>query len=112
MLLPLLTSHVILYLTFFVRQALLSKRSRDADVQWGIFGAVLVMVIWSMSSQTPGVTRAQFYYGHVLAVMLLLTVAYFHVIHVRKYVLQAVGIYALDVFWSAVETISGPSKRE
>ena len=77
-----------------------------------MFGVFLVLTIWSMSSQTPGVTRAQFYYGHVVAVMLLLAVAYFHVVYVRTYVLQAVGIYALDVCWSTVESVWGGKKRD
>ncbi|EEP77181.1 predicted protein [Uncinocarpus reesii 1704] len=81
---PLLTLHAILYITFFMRQSLLAKRSSDADVQWGMAGIILAWAIWSMSSGGKTLTKRQFYLGHVAMVMGLLVVAYFHVVHVRR----------------------------
>ncbi|EFW20192.1 conserved hypothetical protein [Coccidioides posadasii str. Silveira] len=99
---PLLTSHALLYTAFFILQSLFSKRINDADVQWGVTGIFLAWIIWSMSSGGKSLTKRQFYVGHVVMVMGLFAVAYFHVIYVRRYVLEAVGIYVLDVSWYAI----------
>ncbi|WEW55315.1 hypothetical protein PRK78_000744 [Emydomyces testavorans] len=111
-LLPLFTLHAILYMAFFIRQSLLSKRIYDTDLQLGMLAVGLVLNVWSMSSEARGLTRWRFYIGHVVAVMALLAVAYFHVVYVRTYVLECMGIYALDMSWYVVRRYWSGSKKD
>jgi hypothetical protein len=103
---PFLTLHAALYLTFFTLQTdpipLLPKRLRDADVQLGITGITLVGVLWTTSSSTAlglrkRIARRTFYVVHVVLVIMLLVLVCFHVIYARKFVVEALTVYAVDV---------------
>jgi DMSO/TMAO reductase YedYZ heme-binding membrane subunit len=107
---PLLTLHAALYLTFFTLSRLLAWRLRSSDVQLGITGILLVLVLWVTSSSVMAlgglrrrVGRRTFYVMHVSLVGALLAVAYYHVVYAQKYVLQALAIYAVDVVSYTVE---------
>ncbi|EEH39600.2 hypothetical protein PAAG_01789 [Paracoccidioides lutzii Pb01] len=103
----LLSLHAFLYIMFFVQNGLLEKRLKDADVQFGIVGILVMGVVVGMSRWVKGrgsskrasgsVSRGTAYLLHVSLVMGLLAVVYCHVEYARKFVVQAVGIYGVDV---------------
>ncbi|KAL1961332.1 hypothetical protein VTO42DRAFT_60 [Malbranchea cinnamomea] len=111
---PLLTLHAMLYMMFFALTTepvpLLPKRLNDLDVQLGITGISLAFVLWITSSSWRAwgglkkkVSRETFYAVHVSLVLGFFVVAYFHVEYARKYVLQALAVYAIDIVAAEVE---------
>lgn len=106
--------HGTLYLTYFAQITdpvpLLAKRLEDLDVQLGITASSLVLVLWATSSTwrrlgglRKKVSRETFYVVHVSLVLVLFAAAYFHVEYARKYVLQALAVYAVDIVAAEVE---------
>ena len=113
---PLLTLHAASYLTFFALTThpvpLLPKRLGDLDVQLGISGILLVFALWATSSTWSKVgglrrrlSRRVFYVVHVSLVGAFLVVAYYHVQYARKFVIQGLVIYAVDVVNYEIEKI-------
>lgn len=107
-----------LYLSFFALQnnlvPLLYKRIRDLDVQLGILGVFLVLILW-MSSLTArfgrkGFGRRKFYFLHVGLVLGLWAVVFFHVKYTRKFILAAAGMYGLDLAMYVFSNI--PRKKQ
>jgi hypothetical protein len=116
---PLLLGHAVLYLSFFVQSShpefgsLLLKRVRDSDVQCGLLAISVVVsillfvrpraavskgVLSSSSSPLGSMQdrRRSFYVVHVLLVLGLCLVAYFHVVHAQFYMLQALGAFVVN----------------
>ena len=129
---PLLFGHATLYLLFFVRTShpefgiLLAKRVRDVDVQCGI--SVLCSAIALLLFKRPhgvgskGVARTavgsiqerrqSFYWGHISLVVFMCVSAFYHVVHARKYMLQALGASVLNgaCSWAMIRWGSKVSK--
>lgn len=119
---PLLILHASLYLTFFALTTypvpLLPKRLYDLDVQLGITGITLVIVLWATSSSWGKIgglrrklSRQTFYVVHVFLVAGLLVVVYFHVEYARKFVIQGFVIYAVDVVNYEIERVRPEQKQ-
>ncbi|PGH04845.1 hypothetical protein AJ80_08454 [Polytolypa hystricis UAMH7299] len=115
---PLLSLHAILYLAFFAMNnhpvPLLPKRLQDADVQWGIMAVTLLLVMLGTSAAASGsgsgrkgvwrwwglrrrVSRDTFYALHVSLVLGLMGAVYAHVSYARRFVVQGLAVYAVDV---------------
>jgi NAD(P)H-flavin reductase len=90
----LLTLHATFYLNFFIRVNVLSKRIKDRDV---ILGLVCITIITITSTATITAIRKWnyrlFYMIHVVLATLFLPLAYFHVHHIRPFILESAGIY-------------------
>jgi hypothetical protein len=105
---PLLIGHAVFYLNFFAQSghpdfsSLLAKRIQDSDVQWGLGGLTLVILIllfvrplrtafWVQAWPASSIkTRRQvFYYVHVVLVAALCIAAYCHVPQARIFVIEA-----------------------
>jgi hypothetical protein len=59
-------------------------------------------VLWTTSSSTAlglrrRIARQAFYVVHIVLVIVLLVVVYFHVFYARKFVVEALTIYAVDL---------------
>ncbi|OAX80809.1 hypothetical protein ACJ72_04852 [Emergomyces africanus] len=109
----LVSLHSFLYIMFFVQNGLLEKRLNDADVQLGIVGFWVLAGLWGTSGWVAGWARSRGYSTsrlasgskskrtayvlHVVLVMMVLGTVYFHVEYARRYVVQALAIYGLDV---------------
>ncbi|EER45084.1 predicted protein [Histoplasma capsulatum H143] len=110
----LISLHSALYLMFFVENGVLEKRLNDPDVQIGIIGGWILVLLWGTSGWVVGWVRGQgnptsrssgsgskskrmAYVVHVALVIVLLGAVYFHVEHARKFVVQALMIYGVDV---------------
>jgi hypothetical protein len=116
---PLFLLHGTLYLNFFIRSyhpifgVLLYKRIRDTDVQIGIVGfsiAICVLIFnrtfwWGFRGlklfglDTPWGRRRIFNIVHLTLVMVLMSLAYFHVIYARVFVLQSVVLLIVNLAW-------------
>lgn len=92
----LISLHSALYLMFFVENGVLEKRLNDPDVQIGIMGAWILVLLWGTSGWVVGWVRGQgnptsrssgsgsklkrmAYVVHVALVIVLLGAVYFHV---------------------------------
>ncbi|KKZ58482.1 hypothetical protein EMCG_00973 [[Emmonsia] crescens] len=105
----LVSLHSFLYIMFFVQNGLLEKRLNDADVQLGVGGFWVLAGLWGTSGWTRGkgnstprlksgfMSKRTAYVIHVGLVMVLLGMAYFHVEYARRFVVQALVIYGVDV---------------
>ena len=106
---PLLAGHAILYLSFFIQSShpnfssLLEKRIQDADVQWGLGGITMAILLmgfarplsasrgmWSWTTAPIKTKRQAFYITHLFLVGALCFAAYFHVPQAQLFVLEAV----------------------
>jgi hypothetical protein len=113
---PLLMAHATLYLSFFAQSShpdfssLLAKRIRDWDVQWGLCGIVITILILLLArplGSTSGLRtiktgsihmkRQVFYIVHVLLVAALCLAAYYHVAQAQTFVLETLWAFALNV---------------
>lgn len=119
-----LFGHGTLYLLFFMQSShpeygsLLAKRVNDIDVQCGLLAVsvaflLLIFVRPRGAARKGGVQtrsatgsmqdrRRTFYYGHIFLVVLLCVVAYYHVSHAQKYMMQALGAFVINGAWSAM----------
>ncbi|EAW08177.1 ferric reductase-like transmembrane domain-containing protein [Aspergillus clavatus NRRL 1] len=107
---PLLLAHAALYLSFFIQsthpdfRSLLAKRIRDLDVQWGVFGilmAIIIVLFTRPTGSSPGLwvrkatsvqsKRRVFYLVHVSLVAVLCLAAYNHVVHAQLFVIETLG---------------------
>lgn len=92
-----------------MQNGLLEKRLNDADVQLGVVGFWVLAGLWGTSGWTRGrgnstsrlksgsMSKRTAYVIHVGLVMVLLGMAYFHVEYARRFVVQALVIYGVDV---------------
>ncbi|KAH8422710.1 putative metalloreductase Fre8 [Aspergillus melleus] len=106
---PLLAGHAILYLSFFIQSShpdfssLIEKRIQDADVQWGLGGITMAILLmgfarplsasrgmWSWTTAPIKTKRQAFYITHLFLVGALCFAAYFHVPQAQLFVLEAV----------------------
>ncbi|KAE8351798.1 rerric reductase like transmembrane component [Aspergillus coremiiformis] len=113
---PLLAGHAALYLNFFAQSShpdfgsLLAKRVQDLDVQWGLGGLTLAIMIllfgrplrttsWVQLWPTSSIKgrRQVFYYVHVLLVMLLCIAAYGHVSQAQIFMHEALGASVINM---------------
>lgn len=113
---PMLAGHALLYLSFFIQSShpdfgsLLAKRIQDSDVQWGLGGitmAIILMVfarpvsasrgVWSWTTAPIKTKRQAFYVTHLLLVGILCFAAYFHVPQAQAFVLEALLGFGVNV---------------
>lgn len=94
----LLATHAILYLRFFVKVDVLSKRIQHWDVRLGIiaFWTVNFLGILSIPPVRAKTYHKVFYRSHVVLSALLLAVLWFHVPYTRIYVGQAAIAWVLN----------------
>ncbi|KAF2666754.1 hypothetical protein BT63DRAFT_427176 [Microthyrium microscopicum] len=93
-----LVLHASFYLNFFAQIGVLSKRIRDKDVMLGVSSILLLLTIGSTAtSQIRGWNYRLFYSIHVIVPPILLSLLYFHVTHIRLYVLQSAFLFLLNI---------------
>jgi NAD(P)H-flavin reductase len=101
----LLTLHAIFYINFFARINVLAKRVNDRDV---ILGFICIIILTVISSAAIGTVRKWsyrlFYTIHVVLATLFLPLAYFHVHHIRPFILQSAGVYIVHLILRVVNS--------
>ncbi|KAF4555661.1 Ferric reductase NAD-binding domain-containing protein 2 [Elsinoe fawcettii] len=97
--------HAVLYLNFFVQVGVLGKRIRDWDVILGLLAISLYMLL---GTTALGWVRERSYrvfvVVHVAVAVVVLSVMWAHVHHVRVFVWEAVGVYLVGMALRAWET--------
>jgi hypothetical protein len=101
----LLTLHAIFYLNFFILNGLLAKRAQDRDV---ILGLTCISIFTVLGTTAIGLLRSWnyrvFYTVHVVGATALLPLLYFHVHHVRVFVLESAAVLFLNVVLRTLNT--------
>lgn len=102
----LMASHALLYLNFYIQKGILGKRIRDRDVQLGVLAVTIAGILFATSC--PWLRQRKyriFFYLHVGLSASLIPVLYFHVSHIRIYIVESLLIYAgvvLQRTWAQV----------
>ena len=90
--------HATFYLNFYVQKGLLTKRIRDWDVILGLSAITTASLLLTGALQRVRTWNYRvFFYSHVALSISLLPILYFHVSHLRIYILETIFIYALLV---------------
>ena len=90
--------HATLYLNFYIQKGLLIKRIQDRDVILGLCAISSAIIIFTTAiARVRGYSYRLFFYIHVVLSMTLLPILYFHVSHLRLYILEAAAIYVILV---------------
>jgi hypothetical protein len=91
-------THAILYLNFFVQLSVLSKRVKDLDVQLGLLAiSTFLTITISATSYIRTYYYRLFYMLHITLSFTILPTLYFHVPHIRIYVLETAAVYVFVV---------------
>jgi ferredoxin-NADP reductase len=94
----LLTLHAIFYLNFFILNGLLAKRTRDRDV---IIGLTCISILTTLGTTAIGFLRSWnyrvFYTVHVVGATALLPLLFFHVHHIRPFIIESAAVLLLNV---------------
>ena len=89
--------HALLYLNFYVQMGFLSKRIRDPDVQLGIAAITSFLIIGTTAlSIIRRYSYRIFYVVHVVLSTAILPILYFHVRHIRIYIVETGIVYILS----------------
>lgn len=101
----LLALHGIFYINFFVRMNVMSKRIKDKDVALGL---VCLMIITTITTTALPTIRKwnyrAFYSLHVILGVAFLPLAYFHVHHIRQYILEGAAVYLTHIILRFIDT--------
>ncbi|KAL8924802.1 MAG: hypothetical protein Q9172_002517 [Xanthocarpia lactea] len=88
--------HASFYLNFFIQKSLLTKRIRDPDV---ILGILAITIFLLLGTTALSWLRRRYYFLffliHIATSIAILPILYFHVAHLRIYILEATIIYIL-----------------
>ncbi|KAI4099578.1 MAG: hypothetical protein LQ339_005876 [Xanthoria mediterranea] len=91
-----LSLHASFYLNFFIQKSLLAKRIRDPDV---ILGLLAITTFLTLGTTALAWVRPKnyflFFLVHVTASVLILPILYFHVSHLRTYIIESATIYLI-----------------
>ncbi|KAL8863664.1 MAG: hypothetical protein Q9178_000347 [Gyalolechia marmorata] len=102
--------HASFYLNFFIQQSLLTKRIRDPDV---ILGVLAITIFLLLGTTALSWLRRRYYFLffviHVATSIAILPILYFHVAHLRIYILEATIIYILLIVQRNISIAKIPS---
>ncbi|KAM0794222.1 ferric reductase like transmembrane component-domain-containing protein [Usnea florida] len=86
--------HAMMYLNFYIQLNLLSKRIQDRDVILGLTAIITFITIGTTAlAKVRTWNYRVFFYLHVILSLSLLPILYFHVSHLRLYIIESVAIY-------------------
>ncbi|MCJ1465419.1 Ferric reductase like transmembrane component [Pseudocyphellaria aurata] len=99
--------HAAMYLNFFVQSSLLAKRIQNRDVILGLIAISSMLVLGTTAlSKIRTYSYRLFLTLHVLLSISVLPTLYFHVSHLRVYILESVAIYVLLILQRKFSTTS------
>ncbi|TID24397.1 hypothetical protein E2P81_ATG02700 [Venturia nashicola] len=102
--------HAIFYLNFFWQFGWLAKRVKDNDVILGLSGITIIAVIGTTAlGPLRRLSYRVFYFVHIIGATILLPVLYYHVRHLRMYILESAAVYVLHILlrWISSKTYPG-----
>ncbi|KAG9997977.1 hypothetical protein KCU78_g16677, partial [Aureobasidium melanogenum] len=90
--------HAGFYLNFFTQAHVLAKRIKDWDVILGLVGTIAFAIVGTTAlSALRKLSYRIFYTTHVTLASMLLPVLYFHVHHIRIYIVETVVVYVVHL---------------
>ncbi|KAH0344754.1 hypothetical protein KCU81_g4675, partial [Aureobasidium melanogenum] len=90
--------HAGFYLNFFIQAHVLAKRIKDWDVILGLVGTIAFTAVGTTAlSPLRRLSYRVFYTTHVSLASILLPVLYFHVHHIRIYIIETVVVYVVHL---------------
>ncbi|KAH0404722.1 hypothetical protein KCU89_g842, partial [Aureobasidium melanogenum] len=90
--------HAGFYLNFFIQAHVLAKRIKDWDVILGLVGTIAFTAVGTTAlSALRKLSYRVFYTTHVTLASMLLPVLYFHVHHIRIYIIETVVVYVVHL---------------
>ncbi|TGZ83691.1 hypothetical protein EX30DRAFT_338303 [Ascodesmis nigricans] len=93
----LLSGHAFLYLNFFYDTNRLTNRFLENDVQWGFWSYLIFTTISSSANHWVREWSYRLFYTlHITLPMLLFPMLYFHVSHLRPYLIAGIAFYIID----------------
>jgi NAD(P)H-flavin reductase len=94
----LLSLHAIFYLNFFWQFGWLAKRVKDNDVILGLSAITTITLIGTTAlSPLRRLSYRVFYFVHILGATFLLPILYYHVVHIRTFILESAAVYVLHI---------------
>ena len=86
--------HAMMYLNFYIQLNLLLKRIQDRDVILGLTAITTFLIIGTTAlAKVRTWNYRVFFYLHVILSLSLLPILFFHVSHLRLYIVESVAIY-------------------
>lgn len=90
--------HAAMYLNFYIQMNLLLKRIQDRDVMLGLMAITTFMVIGTTAlAKIRTWNYRLFFYLHVILSMSLLPILFFHVSHIRLYIIESAAVYLIVI---------------
>lgn len=90
------STHALMYLNFFIQSSLLANRIRDRDVSLGILAITMLLILGTTTlTKIRNYSYRAFFILHVILSISLLPILYFHVSHLRIYILESAAIYVV-----------------
>ena len=97
-LIALFSVHAAMYLNFYVQLNLLLKRIQDRDVILGLMAITSFMVIGTTAlAKIRTWNYRLFFYLHVMLSASILPILFFHVSHIRRYIIESAVIYLIVI---------------
>ncbi|KAF2477001.1 uncharacterized protein BDR25DRAFT_276648 [Lindgomyces ingoldianus] len=88
--------HATFYMNFFVLSGFLAKRIKDKDVIIGILSIILLTILSTTALEPLRRWNYRvFFTTHVIIASTILVPLYFHVTHIRKYVVETIVVYTI-----------------
>lgn len=107
----LLILHASFYLNYFIQVSVLLKRLQDRDVILGLIGLSLMSAL--MSTAFQAVRRWSyrvFFLVHISVGVSLLPILFFHVTHLRLYIIESLVLFTMDIISRRLDTFTAFSK--
>lgn len=96
--------HAALYLNFYIQIGALAKRLKDRDVILGLCAiSSLIIILLTSLARVRNRSYRLFFYLHVTISFVILPLAYFHVSHIRIYILEAAAVCVLLIIQRNVD---------
>lgn len=97
-LIALFSVHAAMYLNFYIQLNLLLKRIQDRDVILGLMAITTFMLIGTTAlAKIRTWNYRLFFYLHVILSASLLPILFFHVSHIRLYIIESAAIYLIVI---------------
>ena len=105
--------HAMMYLNFYIQLNLLSKRIQDRDVILGLTAITTFITIGTTAlAKVRTWNYRVFFYLHVILSLSLLPILFFHVSHLRLYIVESVAIYLVLILQRNVSQTTTEAKMK
>lgn len=112
-LIALFSVHAAMYLNFYIQLNLLSKRIQDRDVILGLMAITTFMLIGTTAlAKIRTWNYRLFFYLHVVLSLSLLPILFFHVSHIRRYIIESTAVYLILIVQRNVSQSTGEATME